>query len=216
MLTALALIAEARPDKCSDHPRTQRFKYLDCPLGCEEEKVLMWWHCVPAVPATRPPTYESVHDADFDGFILPDFELVASEFAYEPLITIDVAFMACQDEVFGLIDPTFSADELVEALRAISNIWIKGGIWIRFVESEARKWRSISPAQSDAYRWLVSGSKQTGWNRYQRDIDEMLTNGPGNLGAELTKRLIVCPTIRASGHSQRRRVTENADQQIVV
>lgn len=98
------------------------------------------------------------HEPD-DVFIKPDFTRVLPEFKSEKMIVVDFPFHFFKDQ-YGLIDPGMNESETIEALREVSNIWIRGNIYVRFRVNDAKTPTSLLPEKGDVYKWWITGAKK--------------------------------------------------------
>uniref|UniRef100_A0A7S3LMV2 Uncharacterized protein n=1 Tax=Aplanochytrium stocchinoi TaxID=215587 RepID=A0A7S3LMV2_9STRA len=137
-----------------------------------------------------------------DLYIQPDFTRVLPEFSKSNRVIIDYPFHHFKD-TYGLINSALNKTEMIELLRAVSNIWIKGNIWVRFKVGDVKNEKSLLPGKADAYKWWITAPKLPKDNSasnfseskeaYLQGVRE-LANGPGRLGEEnaklVTERLI--------------------------
>ena len=74
----------------------------------------------------------------------------------------------------------------------MSNIWIKGNIFVRFKTADAMRPYRLPDCKADAYKWWVVARKDS--KNGKEDYEKYLLNGPGKMSegaADLVaKRLI--------------------------
>lgn len=122
---------------------------------------------------------------------MPDFDSVLPEFKKLPRIVVDFPFHFFTD-VHGISAPDFNSSHMIELLREVSNIWIKGNIFVRFKTEDVKRPYRLPDCKADAYKWWVVGRKAPPKGR--EDYERYLLNGTGRMSGAaanlVAKRLI--------------------------